>query len=92
MRHLPEQTDKQFVKAVRIHEASYGTIESFTIQYNTIQYNNTILPTGLKPASALASEPCSAHEGCGRDCPQFFSFVDWAIETTRTSPSIPVAF
>jgi hypothetical protein len=37
----------------------------------TIQYN-TILPTGLKPASALASEPCSAHEGCGRDCTQFF--------------------
>jgi hypothetical protein len=28
----------------------------------SIQYN-TILPTGLKPASALASEPCSAHEG-----------------------------
>jgi hypothetical protein len=37
----------------------------------TIQYN-TILPTGLKPASALASEPCSAHEGCGRDCTQVF--------------------
>jgi hypothetical protein len=58
---------------------------------NAIQYN-TILPTGLKPASALASEPCSAHEGCVVVIVPSFFFVDWAIETTRTSPSIPVAF
>jgi hypothetical protein len=47
----------------------HGTIE--LTQHQLLQYN-TILPTGLKPASALASEPCSAHEGCGCDCTQFF--------------------
>jgi hypothetical protein len=36
------------------------------------QLYNTIQLTGLKPASALASEPISAHEGCGHDCTQFF--------------------
>jgi hypothetical protein len=81
---------EQLTACVVTHTCGAGT-DNKSVCCVAIQYN-TILPTGLKPASALASEPCSAHEGCGRDCTQFFSFVDWAIETTRTSPSIPVAF